>query len=348
MRGQRLRRILSDHPVLFNGVVLVWIATLCAVPLLAPNRFLGALGLAGQPGFTSVVLVCATASACGYGLAALLILRHVFRRALSLRHLAASTRATVTVEFLLAFPALMLMFGTIFAVAEISHAQLMFRYAAFSAARAGAISNYTVKGPPVPPDVFSLSTTDRNRMRAAAVTVLAALDGHDFGITSPPSWLSSAGLGSGETVLNQLSTLYMNASPKFPLLWRYLTKPWVSSAFFTRQFNNADQALVSFEPSFVASGAFVPGNLKVNYVAPPLVQLSMSYELRLRPISIFWLICPNGKGGYPCITLARVASYDSATPLAMQTSGSRIDMPWVPPLDPLPSGISFAPGDLED
>ena len=69
-----------------------------------------------------------------------------------------------------------------------------------------------------------------------------------------------------------------------------------------------------------------------NPLSPPMVSLQMRYELRLRPASLFWLISPKGKNGYPCIVLRRNANSTDTKPLLMQTTGGRVDMPLVPPL----------------
>jgi hypothetical protein len=69
-----------------------------------------------------------------------------------------------------------------------------------------------------------------------------------------------------------------------------------------------------------------------NPLAPPMIHVTMEYELRLRPGNLFWMIRHKGKNGYRCLTLKRTAHYDSAKPIQLQTTGGRVDMPVVPPI----------------
>ena len=375
---------------LVNGVLLLLIATICSLAALYPHDVLAAFGLEERHFFLPLLLGAVLAAAVFFLALIWLLGARLLRRARGLRSLPASAQATVAVEYMLVIPLVMYLFCTIFAMAEIAHAQLVFRYAAFSAARAGAVSKSFLHWPPhIGSDlmIYSIADSDKKRMRAAAVSVLAGIDGHAFGQSgsSPLADFSSDGLAA----------CYFTAGQHKPD-WPLKKGPWPDKALYSRQFSDADKALVDFKtrceysklfnrppsdmikdliktylsgkidpnPSDdsgwlakllaqiqkeILQGLLSPINSLIdlllkksgiedilvklpNPVTPPMVSVQMRYELRLRPASLFWLMSPNGKNGYPCLTLRRNANSTDNSPLLMQTTGGRVDMPLIPPL----------------
>lgn len=383
-----------------SNAVLLWvIAVCCSFAAVCPEDVLAALGLAPERWFLPLLLVSVLSATLCFLLVAGGLLLWVWRRMAALRGLHRQAQATVAVEFLLVLPLLMSLLLTVFSLAEIAHAQLVFRYAAFCAARSGVVSDQFLHWPPkIGPGlmIYSLADADKTRMRAAAVGALASIDGYSFG--------DSSGGTLKSFVVQDLAQSYYRASAKTPD-WGRQNAPWVGAGFYAGQFADADRALTGFTakceyPSWfnrppenmikdllrtftvdkiktksessswvskllatitkaILNGLLTPVDGLIdlllrksgisellqkvpNPVAPPMVSVQMSYELRLRPGSLFWLIGNKGKNGYVCLTLRRVANSKDNSALLMQSTGGRIDMPLIPPLI---KKVNLMPGD---
>lgn len=385
---KRTGKAQAKYTALINGILILVIATISSLAALYPLDVLEAFELDARAYFFPLIILSVLVSGSFFLQLIWMLAGWLFRKTRNFRELSHSTQATVAVEFMLVIPVLIYFFSTIFSLAEIAHAQLVFRYAAFSAARAGVASDSFLHWPPKIQGgmIYFLTDSDKNRMRAAAVTALAGVDTYAFASNSSRPL---AGFDASD-----LAGIYYAAGQKKPD-WTIKKTPWVNKDFFSRQFADADQALASFTakceysklftrppsemikdlireffvgklPSGGSGGSWIDKLLadiqrdilngllspldqlvdlllkksgiedildKIpNPVSPPMVSVQMEYELRLRAGSLFWMISPNGKNGYPCIVLRRNANSKDNSPLLMQTTGGRIDMPLIPPL----------------
>ncbi|MDR0868615.1 MAG: hypothetical protein LBP75_09145 [Planctomycetota bacterium] len=174
-------------------VSLLVIALLTSTAVIYPQFFLAALSLPDAY-FLPLLLSAATLSSGAFLLAVWLVAQPAWRVARNFRRLAAHSRATVTVEFMLVIPIVGVIFSTVFALAEISHAQIIFRYAAFSASRAGAVEDYSSNSHDWSDFLkmfsdmvnafknggYDMPTNAQDRMRVAAAVALAGLDSRSF------------------------------------------------------------------------------------------------------------------------------------------------------------------------
>lgn len=166
---------LHSHSRLSGGIFLAVVAALSLLAAVEPQGVLATFNFDEDRYFLPLVGTAATLGGGALlGIVALLG-NWLFRSLRSFRRLSVKTRATVTVEFLLVVPLVAIAFLTVFAFAEVAHAQLMFRYAAFSAARAGSVVEKVIDIPQIL-NGFTIDDDARARMRNAAAYAMAGVD----------------------------------------------------------------------------------------------------------------------------------------------------------------------------
>ncbi|MHC4871431.1 MAG: TadE/TadG family type IV pilus assembly protein [Planctomycetota bacterium] len=395
-----------EHPTVC-GALLITIGSMISAAVIYPQEILDAFAISENQGFMPLIIVTVISAGACFMTAGWWILSWIFRQLKGFRKLSTSSRATVATEFLLVLPVLMYLFTTVFQMGEIAHAQLLFRYAAFSSARAGSASEKLLPWlPKIKMQtnsfgkkelmIYFISAEDKARMRAAAVVALSGIDANKFTKKTD---------GMDKFSHKDLAYYYHRAG-KACLVRRNDKNPWVNSTdFFGRQVRDANASLVSFEPQCEYSRLFpsdlssmitnqisqilnlqkiVGGNSPIgkvlsmvginpqdmimdvmnslvskilkgtgldkilrqlpNPLSPPMISVEMEYEMRMRPASLFGMLCPKRKNGYACLRLRRTGNYKTMDPLLMQTTGGRIDMPVVPPII---AYVNLFPGDCK-
>ncbi len=390
---QRAQKLLS-LPCVCGGLLII-IGSMLSTVVMYPQDILNSFGISEERGFFPIIITSTILAGACFLTAGWWILSWAYRQLGNFKNLKSSSQATVATEFLLVLPILMYLFSTVFQMGEIAHAQLLFRYAAFSAARAGAASDkllpwlpkvkmQSTAGGGKELMIYFISKKDKARMRAAAAVALSGIDNYKF--THKP--IGMDGYSSQGTAFH-----YYQAGERCKVR-KNGRNPWVNdNSFFGRQIRDANNAMVKFEPQCEYSKLFPEDlssmitnqisqilNLKKlvggkspigkilskvginpqdmimgvvnslvskiltgtgldrilkslpNPLAPPMISIQMEYELRMRPASLFGMICPDGKNGYSCLTLRRTGNYKSLNPILLQTTGGRIDMPVVPPI----------------
>ena len=279
--------LLFSLPVLYTSDLMLY----CAIP----------------EKYTRTVIICGTGLSC---LCFLLIcqklLRRVFTICRSFRKLPRATGATVSIEFLLVIPLMLCFILTIFALAEIAHAQIIFRYAAYSAMRSGVIANYNANDN-IFLYKFELSDTIKENMKLAAAIPLSTLD---------LSQIKSSSQSSSNTA--NIAKLYYDIGTGIKK-GKDNKNAWKNKALIEKNIDLATKALDITEIS-------ANRDSKKN-ILPMAVDLRLTFEFPVRPGSIFWIVAHRYQKKYPCITLRRTCSADKISTYTMLSTGQRYDMP---------------------
>ena len=183
-----------------------------------------------------------------------------------------SERGTVTVEFILVMPVLILLFGTLYQLTIIANAAQVVRYAAFAGART-AIVNGTLdttmsagtffsEYPPMGPFVF-----DEGPPKQA---VYMALAGMSPGVFSPPSHAQSGATSATAEAFGNFASL--NAVLHSGLSWTapYLANAYQYAANSTIVTFNTDKTTIILTPEeYVQPQYTIAGLDTTNYVPTP-------------------------------------------------------------------------------
>ena len=268
-----------------------------------------------------------------------LILSWVYKICREFKQLPNSSKATVSVEFLLVIPILLCLILSIFALAEISHAQIVFRYAAFCAARSGVVANGDIKFK-IPKFEINLSANTIENMKKAAAIALSSLNTQH--IESPSSNLKVKDISKvyykiGNNIEQKKFETKLNNK-------KISITPWKNAKLIEDNIGRAYSALtVKFTGTNDAEDKILPINLKIE---------KMEYKFPLRSGSLFWFIAKNTKGAYPHITLKRTCNVKEVEEYSMLSTGQNFDIPradnfikLITALAKGSSSVSIIPGD---
>jgi len=236
-----------------TGALLLAIAMMVSYVVVYPREVIDAFGMGGEEMFFPLMLTAAIVASACFLIVAWWMFAWLFRSLRSFRQFDRAAQGTVAVEFMLVLPVLMYLFGTVFQMAEIAHAQLVFRYSAFSAARSAAVSEHFLHFPlPGGGMIYSISKDDKQRARTAAVIPLT-------GIYTPEKMDDPVG-GCDTLDIENLSHHYWKASED-KSIQDAKKSVWLREGFFKQEFKKANSALRNFHIKCEYSKLF-KGNLR--------------------------------------------------------------------------------------
>lgn len=322
-----------DNSRLYNLSLLFMLLSFgmfLAMPVIYPTEFMKLCSIPDNYSDKVIIASTVSSSLC-FIIFCMKIILWIYRTIKSFKKLSTSQAATVSVEFILVIPVILCLILTVFAMAEISQAQIMFRYAAYTAMRRGIIANYN-HNYNIFKYKFTLSDEDKKDIKLAAAIALSALDTRSVAETTTDTL---------ET--ENLATIYtaIAANTKD---WKYKIPPWKNKKQVSANI------LTAYSTLDVTKLDTSRNSSKI--ILPISVNLQLEYKFPLRPGSLFWLIAPEKVNDYPCITLKRTCDVDSDSVYTMFSFGQRYDLPrlWfdirtIIKLFPIYKSISIVPGD---
>ncbi len=308
--------------------MLISVGLLLALPVIYPAEFMELCAIPDTQSDKIIIISAVTSSAC-FIIFCYKVIIWIYQSIRHFRELSSAQAATVSVEFILVLPVILCLILTVFAMAEISQAQIMFRYAAYTAMRRGIIANYN-HNYNVFKYKFTLSDADKKDIKLAAAVALSALDTRDISNTTSDT-LDTDNLAG---VYSQIA-----ANTKD---WKHTIPPWKNKSQISTNILTAYSALDLTELTATRNSSKI--------ILPIYVNLQLSYKFPLRPGSLFWLIAPEKVNDYPCITLKRTCDVSSDSAYTMFSTGQRYDLPklWfntITKLFPIYKSLSIVPGD---